>query len=98
MINTQPCSGPSRPASSSTLRARQPAAADGPVAEDVAGDPGGRERGAAGVPRVALAAVGGVGALEVGRGRLGSTGPWRPPPAPARSRPAARSPAALPPG
>jgi hypothetical protein len=48
--------------------ARQPAVADRPVAEDVAGDPGGGHRRPAGGGRVALPPVGGVGALAVRRG------------------------------
>jgi hypothetical protein len=48
---------------------RQPSAADGPVAENVAGDPGDHARRPAGGHEIALPAEGGVGALVVGGGR-----------------------------
>ena len=71
--------------------ARQPSAADGPVAQDVAGDPGDRARRPAGGHEVALPAEGGVGALVARRrppgSRTGGTGPRRGPPGPHPSRP-----------
>jgi hypothetical protein len=47
---------------------RQPSAPDGPVAQDVAGDPGGGARRPARSHGLAFCAVGGVGALVVRRG------------------------------